>query len=28
MFYSEVFSSSVNIQPWVCTLYCWNGMAQ
>jgi len=25
---SILFSSSVNIQSWVCTLYCWSGMAQ
>jgi len=22
------FSSSVNIQPLVCTFYCWSGMGQ
>jgi len=20
--------SSTSVQPWVCTLYCWSGMAQ
>ena len=25
---SVLFSSSVGIQSWVCTLYCWSDMAQ